>query len=84
MRDGIVYSTGIRVQGAHKLGAALPKFQGRHLWIFAGVWEVKNPAADHQNFDMENLITMEGPGCFWCEQTWAPTIGSKCPGESPG
>lgn len=77
----IIRSGGIRQQGGHKAHATLPEPNGRHLWIFAGMWRVQNPAASHQNFDVENLLTVEGPGCFWCEQTWKPTIGAKCPGE---
>jgi hypothetical protein len=78
--DGIVSGTGIRAQGDAKYSATLPEPNGRHLWVFLGMWQVANPAASHQNFDMENLLTVEGPGCFWCEQKWVPTIGSKCPG----
>lgn len=73
----------VKQQGAHKLHAEIPEFKGRHLWCFFGVWQVANPAASAQNFDVENLLTVEGPGCWWCEQQWKPTIGSKCPGE-PG
>jgi hypothetical protein len=78
----IVRGTGVQVAGnPAKVHARLPEFNGRHLWVFAGVWQVANPAASAQSFDMENLLTIEGPGCFWCEQRWVPTIGAKCPGE---
>lgn len=70
----------VRQQGTHKHHATLPPFNGRHLWCFVGMWTVKNPAASYQNFDMENLVTVEGPGCFWCEQQWSSTIGAHCPG----
>ena len=79
----IVRSTGVKVEGSPaKVHASFPEFNGRHLWIFVGVWRVENPAASAQNFDMENLLTIEGPVCLHCEQQWRPTIGSKCPGES--
>lgn len=77
----IIRGGNIMQQGGHKAHAKVPEPNGRHLWIFVGMWQVSNPAASHQNFDVENLLTVEGPGCYWCEQTWVPTIGSKCPGE---
>jgi len=79
--SGRVYSTGIQQQAVSKFAAALPEFNGRHLWIFTGAWVVQNPARSHHNFDMENLLTVDGPGCLHCEQHWTPTIGAKCPGE---
>lgn len=79
---GVISSGGIRQRGdERKISVQLPEPDGRHLWCFFGVWQVANPAASHQNFDMENLLTVEGPGCFWCEQPWKPTIGAHCPGE---
>lgn len=80
----LITGGGIKQQGRHKYHQPLPEFEGRHLWAFFGVWRVENPAAAHQNFDMENLLTVVGPGCFWCEQPWKPTIGAKCPGEPQG
>lgn len=84
MADRIIHSTGIQQEAASKHSAQLPEFNGRHLWIFTGMWRVENPARSQQNFDMENLITVEGPGCFWCEQMWNPTMGAKCPGDPNG
>jgi len=82
VNEGYVRSTGIKAYNdGSKVNAPYPPFTGRHLWTFLGVWKVDNPAASHQNFDMENLITVSGPGCFWCEQVWDPTMGSKCPGD---
>lgn len=81
MTGGRITSGGIRQQAASKYNAEPPAFNGRHLWIFTGAWVVQNPARTEQVFDMENLLTVSGPGCWHCEQTWKPTIGAKCPGD---
>jgi len=76
-----VVSTGIQQESVRKFHATLPDPNGRHLWVFTGMWQVKNPAAERQNFDYESLLTVEGPGCFWCEQVWRRDIGAHCPGD---
>jgi len=49
------------------------------------MWWVDNPAraftiGQTQHLDLENLLTLEGPCCFWCEQVWTRTLGSRCRG----
>lgn len=77
-----VAETGISQQSKQKYHATLPPPNGRHLWVFTGVWQVIDPVRSHQNFDLENLLTMEGPGCLWCEQVWRADIGAHCPGDA--
>lgn len=78
----VVGGTGVKVVGdPAAIAGRMPEFKGRHLWVFVGMWQVANPAASAQDFDMENLLSIDGPGCFWCEQVWRPTIGAKCPGD---
>jgi len=77
----VVTGTGITVDATRKHHAAMDDFDGRHLWIVAAVFRVANPAATNFNLDLENALTLEGPGCWHCEQQWKPTIGAKCPGE---
>lgn len=74
-------ATGVKQQGnPRKIHATMPEYVGKHLWIFVAVFAVQEPARSNQDFDSENLLTIEGPGCYWCEQVWKSTIGSKCPG----
>lgn len=68
--------------------AQLPNLApGEHLWIMAGVWRIEHPETAHdpgvQKFlDLENLLTIEGPGCFVCEQVWSADVAAQpCPGE---
>lgn len=77
-------STGMMQQAASKYNAEPPPFTGRHLWVYTAMWQVTEPARTEQWFDMENLVTLAGPVCFWCERAWAPTIGAHCPGDPSG
>lgn len=52
------------------------KVAGEHLWIMTGLWRV-NPTRDQVHLDMENLISVDGPGCFWCEETYSPALSAK-------
>lgn len=63
-----------------ELPAQIP---GKHLWIMAGVWRVTPPFGGQQVLlDMENLISLDGPGCFWCEEHWTPALAQQpCKGQ---
>lgn len=78
-----IQSTGHYVSAANKHGAQPPAYQeGQHLWVFIGVWRVTDPASRKQVFDTENMITIEGPGCYWCEKHY-DEAADTCPGD-PG
>lgn len=77
----IASSTGVVVDATRKHHAEMESSSGRHLWMVGAVFRVANPAAKNFDLDTENLLTIEGPGCWHCEQAWKPTIGAKCPGE---
>lgn len=77
-----VYTTGLRQRADDKYWAEPPPFVGRHLWAYTAVYQVQEPARTELQFDMENLMTLLGPGCWHCGQIWYPTIGSYCPGET--
>ena len=82
--DAVVRGTGhmVDVNAVNRYNQDVPQTPGKHLWTFVGVWKVDNPVATRQLFDSENMLTVVGPGCFWCEQQWSPTIGVKCPGDA--
>lgn len=79
-RRGVVIPTGVHQEAGNKYRASWPAFTGRHLWVFLGMWQVANPAARAQTFDNENMISVEGPACLWCEQEWRADIGAHCRG----
>lgn len=56
-----------------------------HIWTVIGFWRVdpgKVYAGDESHLDTENLLTIEGPGCFRCEQPYRPALADlPCPGH---
>jgi hypothetical protein len=56
---------------------------GQHLWTILGVWMVTNPAQrENVELDAENLLTVEGPGCFKCELPYnVQTARKPCRGS---
>lgn len=72
----------------HRVHADLPRLiPGVHLWVMVASWQV-NPEAmfaeGAQTFmDLENMLSVDGPGCLWCERPWTPTLAaSYCPGTA--
>jgi hypothetical protein len=54
--------------------------RGKHLWTVMALYRVTDPAVSLDphgqiHMDRENLLTIEGVGCFKCEKTWTPDIG---------
>jgi len=79
-----VTSTGIRIESKHRYHANLQVLaSGEHLWCLYGMWRVKDPTAEQFDLDIENLLTIEGPGCFICEQPYTPELAARpCTGTT--
>ena len=61
-----------------------PMERGKHLWIYTHLYRA-NPRPDQQqvHFDTENLLSIDGPGCFWCGRNWSKEhANSYCPGDT--
>lgn len=61
---------------------------GEHLWIVAGAWKV-NPenwhSAGRVDLDVENMVSLSGLGCYWCEREYEKRLTyRRCPGEPRG
>lgn len=73
----------MRVEIVHKHNAKItmpPK--GKHLWMVMTMFRVADPAAVQFVLDHENVLTIEGPGCFLCEELYSERVASRpCPGE---
>lgn len=85
-----VRSTGLKLQARHRYHSPLPDIApGQHLWMVIGMWRITDPAATRDpdgevHLDLENLMTLEGPGCFVCEEPYSPEVAARpCPGD-PG
>lgn len=71
--SGEINNLGFPTEAVHKHRAPLPKQEpGKHLWIVTGLWKVTPTPVAKFILDTENLITIDGPGCFWCEQLYRP------------
>lgn len=74
------------VSGLHR---GIPDYDprsGEHLWIVASVYRIADPAAllteQWGYLDSENLLSVEGPGCYYCEQVWTARLGTRrCKGR---
>lgn len=69
----------IRVEAVGKYGAEIPDQRpGEHLWIITGMWRVADPVARARyELDLENLLTLAGPGCYWCEEPWSEDLARR-------
>jgi hypothetical protein len=77
-----VRGVGVKVEARHKYHAKLPEQrQGEHLWVVLAMYRV-DPTADQFLLDTENLLSIEGTGCFWCEQKWTAELTARsCTGH---
>jgi hypothetical protein len=56
---------------------------GNHLWSMTGLWQVdpqqwsSGDASITPFLDHENLLSIAGPGCFYCEQVYTPLLASR-------
>ena len=72
---------GVIVEARQHTHAKLPEHvPGEHLWIAVAMYRVR-PDQQKHFLDTENLLTIEGPGCFWCEKPYQPGMeNSRCTG----
>lgn len=55
---------------------------GAHLWTVVSMFRW-NPGTESPMLDMENLLTIQGPGCFYCGQPYTAHIAKRrCRGKS--
>lgn len=81
-----ITATGPRVEVVHKLGQAIPDAKsGEHVWIVMGVWKANSSAIAEGmtlHLDTENLLNLDGPLCYVCEQAWSADLAAvPCPGD---
>jgi hypothetical protein len=78
-----VTGKGPKIEAVQHHKSPIPdKVKGEHLWIVLSMFRVTPSTDAEYHLDTENLLTIDGPGCFHCEQTWQPGMeGTTCPGE---
>lgn len=72
----------------HGLDAAVAALKpGEHLWIMLNTYRCYDPASTFdpgvsKYLDMENLLSINGPGCYMCETPWSAELEAQpCPGD---
>mgnify|MGYP001569789450 CR=1 FL=1 len=58
----------------HHHGTLPEQVPGQHLWICVAMYRVKPAISVEYHLDTENLLTIEGPGCYWCEEPWTEAV----------
>jgi hypothetical protein len=86
-----VRSTGFRQRTQRRRLPESPPAGGAHQWVVTAAWQLSADAARRQAtggaheevfLDLENLLTVDGPGCWVCEQIWTEAIADQpCPGD---
>lgn len=68
----------------------LPDFDprtGDHCWVMMAAWKVDPVKLIAQPdgpglLDTENLLALNGPGCFFCERVYTPRLAERrCKGK---
>jgi hypothetical protein len=73
---------GVEVESInHIYGKDMPDFSGIHLFVFVGVWlaDVKH---NRQVLTPDNMLTLAGPTCYFCEEEYAEGVDPACPGDN--
>jgi hypothetical protein len=77
--------TGIEQEAIEKYHADLDKYDpgnGKHMWTIMVMHQVTDPetflnSEGVAHLDFETLMTIEGPGCFKCEQSYTPELAKR-------
>lgn len=68
-------SGGPKAEASGRLHSDLPpQIAGRHLWIYLSMFRCARPGASRVDLDMENLLSIEGPCCYWCEEAYSDEL----------
>jgi hypothetical protein len=76
---------GIQQEAMSRWSSPLPDpVPGQHMWVTLAMHRIADPRATRFYADLENLLTIEGPMCYWCEQPATDEVlASPCPGMAP-
>lgn len=78
----------IPAQRANRFPEMVPR---EHLWTLVAAYQVSADLAARIEagsgekilMDAEALLTIQGPGCMWCEQEYTKAVAARpCPGDA--
>ena len=67
---------GPKIQAKTKYNGEIPEYAGEHMWVMVSLYQV-TPNNERYDMDMENLMTIEGPGCYYCERSWTEEVAAS-------
>lgn len=74
----IVAEGGPRVEAKQKFhGDPPPQVPGKHEWIMIASFRTADPISTQFLLDLENLISINGPGCLWCEEPYSALLAAR-------
>lgn len=81
-------STGQRVEVDGQVDRIPPydPRSGQHLWVWLMAFRANPALMDDPThtpmLDRETLLSIKGPGCYYCEQPYTPRLlRRRCPGD---
>jgi hypothetical protein len=55
---------------------------GEHLWTMITMYRWGGPQVEQHTLDQENLLALEGPGCYYCAEPYSDyTAKRRCSGR---
>ena len=65
----------------------IPEFDprsGEHLWTIFTMYRWGGPTVETPTLDVENLLSVMGPGCYYCESVYSDQLAKRrCKGPRP-
>ncbi len=84
MSQGAWRTTGQQVEVPGQVDR-IPAFDSRsgdHLWAIITMFRWGGPEIEKHMLDQENLLSIAGPTCFYCEKPWSERLSKRrCTGE---
>lgn len=63
----------------------MPEFDprtGDHMWTMVACYRWGGPDVEKNMLDLENLLLLAGPGCYYCDQIYTPALATRrCKGR---
>jgi hypothetical protein len=75
---GVVRGRGVQVDAGGKAHATIEDpGQGEHLWVVVSAHRVVPVDGGSYELDHENLLSVDGPGCFKCELPYSAEVAAR-------
>lgn len=71
----------VEVPGQFNRIPEFDKHSGAHLWTVISMYRWA-PGTETPMLDMENLLSVQGPGCYYCEKPYTKLLATRrCTGD---